>query len=805
MPRRSDESEDAAVELPQMPSRPAAAAAPDRELELRRFHVGGVRPRGRAAADSPRPALLTALALGEPAWQRYPLVVSGEDEVTPLADRLEAALREDSDEAVVPLDRLQSLVERVRSALAAGAGATVSCAESLSAALGDGDAVATPTESDETEPDGDATFEGAVRRFAKSLPADALLIDCAATPLLPLHAASLRRRRRPDRLALVAELQAAATRLDGLVRLDDARGPAGRSPGTLSATLGDTGGVFVDAEELARAIGDPRGPLRLDAERRARVGAAHAALHRHAETFCRHEALLFHRGELEIGAVPHGWHIVRAEDPLAAAIERFDSLAQSAVEVYRALRVARLELTNGYVPELHDPLLEALTWRDLTEDELRALPVVAVADAAEQLGGPRLGEFSELLRSGRPLQVLAVEPGPAEAGARPSTGFHSALGDVAVAHRESFVLQASLARPRQLVAGLDRLAASVRPSLVLIAPTPADGAGLDGVTAALYGRSTPCFRYDPARGSSWADRFDVEGNPAEQLLWPRVALDYRDEAGTVQRLDESLTFAHAAATNPVWQADFLPIAHDDWNDAQIDIASYLELPDEERATRLPFVWTLDGARRLGRALLTRRLAFATADRGRGWRVLQELAGIDNVHALRAVGETERAAREEAKRARLEEERERARLLDETRTAVAGETVRRLVATLMGESLDGEAAAAWIEPAAAAGSDAALSPAAAVEGAATAAAPAVEGPYIDSPMCTTCNDCTKINPRMFRYDENDQAYIADATAGSFEQLVRAAEKCPARCIHPGTPRAGDSSATPALLARAAPFN
>jgi ferredoxin len=73
------------------------------------------------------------------------------------------------------------------------------------------------------------------------------------------------------------------------------------------------------------------------------------------------------------------------------------------------------------------------------------------------------------------------------------------------------------------------------------------------------------------------------------------------------------------------------------------------------------------------------------------------------------------------------------------------------------------------------------------------------------LCTTCNDCTNLNPRLFRYNENKQATIADATAGTFEDLVRAAEKCPARCIHPGKPRADDPTGTDELIARAAPFN
>ncbi len=68
-----------------------------------------------------------------------------------------------------------------------------------------------------------------------------------------------------------------------------------------------------------------------------------------------------------------------------------------------------------------------------------------------------------------------------------------------------------------------------------------------------------------------------------------------------------------------------------------------------------------------------------------------------------------------------------------------------------------------------------------------------------------NECTKINGQLFQYNAEKQAYIADASAGSFKQLVKAAELCPARCIHPGQPRAGDATATPQMIERAARFN
>jgi len=78
------------------------------------------------------------------------------------------------------------------------------------------------------------------------------------------------------------------------------------------------------------------------------------------------------------------------------------------------------------------------------------------------------------------------------------------------------------------------------------------------------------------------------------------------------------------------------------------------------------------------------------------------------------------------------------------------------------------------------------------------------PFIDSMLCTTCNECTNLNPSLFKYNENKQATIGDPTKGSFEELVKAAEKCPARCIHPGVPRKDDPTVNDELIARAKAF-
>jgi pyruvate-ferredoxin/flavodoxin oxidoreductase len=60
------------------------------------------------------------------------------------------------------------------------------------------------------------------------------------------------------------------------------------------------------------------------------------------------------------------------------------------------------------------------------------------------------------------------------------------------------------------------------------------------------------------------------------------------------------------------------------------------------------------------------------------------------------------------------------------------------------------------------------------------------PYIETARCTTCDECTRLNNQMFAYDANKQAYIKDARAGTFKEIVQAAERCPVAIIHPGTP-------------------
>ncbi|HEY9446766.1 MAG TPA: ferredoxin, partial [Burkholderiales bacterium] len=80
----------------------------------------------------------------------------------------------------------------------------------------------------------------------------------------------------------------------------------------------------------------------------------------------------------------------------------------------------------------------------------------------------------------------------------------------------------------------------------------------------------------------------------------------------------------------------------------------------------------------------------------------------------------------------------------------------------------------------------------------------DDPYIETARCSSCNECIQLNGTMFAYDGNKQAYIANPDAGSYRELVEAAESCQVSVIHPGKPRNPNEPGLEELMARAEPF-
>jgi pyruvate-ferredoxin/flavodoxin oxidoreductase len=426
------------------------------------------------------------------------------------------------------------------------------------------------------------------------------------------------------------------------------------------------------------------------------------------------------------------------------------------------------------------------------------------------------------------------------------------LALIAIAHRGVYVHQTSQASASHLIGGLLRGLQKRRPVLINVyTPCPvehglADDWSQHAARLALESRAFPFVTYDPDGGDALSDCLNLEGNPAVDETWPSYVLTYVDDAGVAQTMELPLTIADWAATEGRFKRHFTEVAPATWTDDMIPFHEYLALPPDERSDRVPFIWAVDREQHLRRLRVTREIVMLAEERQTFWSQLREMAGLRVADAVRdrVVGDLEQQFANRA--AALQREYEgkladlrssypalMARRLAEglLRSAGGARSASELLASAIplsdlaslttsmspvpGVSAAGGTLAGGAAPNAN-GAGASSSPAdAAVALAEPAGAPvavpdesaddlAIEA-YVESARCTTCNECTNLNGKLFAYNADKQAYIKDPAAGTFAQLVQAAEKCPVGAIHPGTPLNPKEKDLAKWIERARPFN
>jgi len=215
----------------------------------------------------------------------------------------------------------------------------------------------------------------------------------------------------------------------------------------------------------------------------------------------------------------------------------------------------------------------------------------------------------------------------------------------------------------------------------------------------------------------------------------------------------------------------------------VPVREFLDLDAAAAADKVPYILMIDDNDGVHRVIVAEPLIEAARRCRAQWRSLQELAGIKNSHAARAVAAEKRIWQEQ-------KDKELAALQSQPTPAAKAPAA---------------AVTAKVEAATTAKTEAVpASEAPPAETAEAAAAPS-DDPYIETPRCTSCDECTQINNRMFAYDDNKQAYIADLDAGTYRQLVEAAESCQVAIIHPGKPRNQNEPGLAELMARAELFD
>ncbi len=608
-----------------------------------------------------------------------------------------------------------------------------------------------------------------LRHAGDALAVDGELLDCEPSTARRLitHAWRTGQERKSRRSR--ADLNALIVRLSDILRAEFVRSEAGRRPESLKAALGPSHQELFDFDVMARLLALSTPGKRLSPARRQRIEWALAALR--AQRFFAPAA-----GSLEVSGSPepYAFDFESSDAVLASFRERLPAM----VELVKAMAIAELETDGRYVEATHDGFFEAFDENSLGPNDLEQFPDYLLCLNGASRAVSDHTALMELLSSGVPVKVLVESEDILEESSlgqgQLAFGVRSVqLASLATGLDDTFVLQSTSSNLYRLRDSISRGLAWPQSTLFSVYTGCAGAARVPVYlmsAAAMQSRAFPAFTYDPGAGADLAARFSLEDNPDAQSDWSIAPFEYADE--NLERHEERLafTFADFVLCDRRYARHFARVPPDAWNGHLLPVAEWLARPATETRDKVPCLLAVDQADVLQKVVIDEKLVRAVRRCRETWHRLQELGGIHNSHAERLL------ARE---RAAWETERKR-----ELASAPAA---------------DAEAPADASQTAAAA---AVVEPAATVE-VAEAERPAEE-PWIETSRCSSCNECTQINDHMFAYNENKQAYIKDVSAGTYRELVEAAESCQLAIIHPGKPRDPNEPGLEELLERAQKF-
>ncbi|MDP1733448.1 MAG: hypothetical protein Q8L44_03695 [Sulfuritalea sp.] len=614
----------------------------------------------------------------------------------------------------------------------------------------------------------DPGLADSLRRTRAAIKVDGELADCdAALPFRLLqHAWAAVQRQKADEFR--EHVSRLVLKLSDILKADHERSEAGRSAKHLKAAVGAGFVESFDFDAMSRMLSTALPKDEFPEPRRRRIGQLLDVLR--AQQFFPTPA----SGKKRVGAAKsYSFVFENCADALAAFRKRLPRL----IELAKAIAIAELEIDGQYSEAKHDALFEQFGANGLDPQDLTPFPDYLVCVNAGKTQAAEHAQLMEILSSGLPIKVLLqiddiLEEAPDGEGNLNSGMRSRQTANMAIGLNEVYVLQSSssnLYRFRErLLRGLNYRGPAL---FSIFSGASGTASGLPPYlmsAAAMESRVFPAFTYDPSAGPNWASRFYLEANPQVDLDWPIQGFAYEDELH--QRVSEDLAFTLVdfVASDRRYARHLARVPRQKWNGSMIPVDESLTRERKGLPDKVPSLLMVDADNVLQKVIVDERLIREARRCREMWHSLQELGGVHNSHAERLLAR-ERKAWEE----RMQQEAEA--LAAATPAAVS--TPAQIALATPGLV----AAAAEQEPE--------RSP---------------DEAYIETARCSTCDECTQINKQMFAYDGNKQAYIADINAGTYAQLVEAAESCQVSVIHPGKPRNPKEPGLEELLKRAEPF-
>jgi pyruvate-ferredoxin/flavodoxin oxidoreductase len=482
---------------------------------------------------------------------------------------------------------------------------------------------------------------------------------------------------------------------------------------------------------------------------------------------------------------PFPWTSHLFQDSPSVAMGVFEGHMAKMVEGFKAVRMVEMELAGGYDPEETGDFFNHFNWEQLSEEEWHLCPPVLAIGGDGAMFDIGFQNLSRALMSGKPIKILIVDTqvysntggqactsgfigqvadmSPYGASKHGKTEKRKEISVIGMAHRTSYVAQGSLSNTTHLLESFIDGINSRRPALfnVYAVCPPEHGVGDDSAVAqskmAVESRAFPLFRYNPDLGVTFSECASLEGNPALDADWPSYNLEYVDESGSRKTMTLPMTFADFALSEGRFAKQFKKAPPETWNDDMVLLGDFLKLSEDEREGKYPFIWSVDKKNRLLRVLVSVEMVRSCEERLQFWYQLKDIAGVSHTQ--------------------VNEE------------AIANRVRQELILKLSsGFGINS--------------SDAAQPVVVAASGAAEAD---YEQVWVDTPECTACDECININPKVFGYNDTKKVVILNPKAGNFVDVVKAAEKCTAGVIHPGTPWNMSEANLEKLKLRAARFN
>lgn len=552
-------------------------------------------------------------------------------------------------------------------------------------------------------------------------------------------------------------------RLRNILKVDDLKNGASRTPQKLKTTLGKRYKEAFDFDRMAELLEDSTPHNRLPAARRERIRAALAVLE--SQKFFATEAVDPLEKEL------HDFTF----DNLSAALKAYHGRLTEIADVVRAIAIADLELDNAYCEEEHSDFFDRFSPQALTSEDLALFPSYLICLHESECSTHDLARLMEIVTCDLPIKVLIHvsdplgEPSPTDG--RPHTGsFVQQLVQTFVAG-EAYVLQSPASHLYRQREHIQKALEFSGPAIFSVFVPSADGhqqlPAYLVAAAAMESRVFPAFSYNPAAGAGLAARFDISCNPDVAADWPRRELRFEDEQLQAVVEDVAFTPADFAATDLSKSSHFALAAKDSWGEGLIPVADYVDREDSNAIEAVPSIAVVSSENILQRLVVDEGMIRSVRRYRERWHALQELGGVHNSYADAARQLAEAQAQAQAQAAKLEP-------LPKADVEVSEPVVEEVVAEQQAEEADADTGGS------------------------------AEEAYIETPRCTTCDECTNRNDRLFAYNDNKQAYIKDLDAGSYRDLVEAAEVCQVSIIHPGLPRNADEAGLEELIERAKPF-